>query len=120
MTTNDSDNFFLGFVVGALAGVAGFFLTKTKEGREIKDQIFFQWDKIKKKLEEEGLITGQEPSLVDIVNTLKFKITDFVADDSSKKISKNVGKNKRKLATNKNSKSDNKTTLIKKKMFKGI
>jgi hypothetical protein len=123
-------NFSLGLVAGILAGATGFFLTKTDEGKEIKKKISKEWETIKQKLEEDGVITGNEPNISEIISGAREKIFNFLDEEIPKKKrgrgripTKNVGRGRKskliKSSSNKNDKAA-KTSTKRKKMFKGV
>lgn len=116
MSNQDHENFTIGFIVGVLAGVSGYFLTKTEEGKELRQKISKEWDDVKKKLESEGVITGNEPNFSEIVSKVKVKIFEFLDEDMPKK-RKKPGPKKGSTRSSKN--SENKSSF-RKKMFKGI
>lgn len=108
-------NFSLGLAVGILAGATGFFLTKTSEGKEIKKKISKEWEVVKKKLEDDGVITGNEPNLAEIITGAREKIFGFLNEEVPKK---KISRKKKSKA--KEGGKDLKTTVKRKKMFKGI
>jgi len=107
-------NFSLGLAVGVLSGATGFFLTKTDEGREIKKKISKEWKAVKKKLEDDGAITGKESNLTEIIAGVREKIFGFLNEEMPKK---KRGKGR---PTTKRGRKDLKTPVKRKKMFKGI
>lgn len=116
MSDQDHENFTLGFIVGVLAGVSGYFLTKTEEGKELRQKISKEWGDVKKKLETEGIITGNEPNFSEIVSKVKLKIFEVLGEDMPKK-RKKPGPKK---GSTRSSKNSEKRSASRKKMFKGI
>jgi len=111
MAENNSDNnqeqgsFSSGIVVGFLAGAVGYFITQTKEGREIKEQFSDHWHEFRSKLIEDGFLAEKESEITDYISAARLKISELIGEcnpDSTKK------------------KSSKKKTKTKKKIFKGI
>ncbi|NCO12085.1 MAG: hypothetical protein COZ34_00960 [Candidatus Pacebacteria bacterium CG_4_10_14_3_um_filter_34_15] len=81
MNDNEHNNFSLGFVVGALVGVAGYFFTRTQEGKEIKKKITSEWSTIRKKLEDEGVIPEDGKDFSDIIVSVRTKLYEFLGEE---------------------------------------
>lgn len=80
----EKSDFTLGFVVGVLTGVAGYFLTRTKEGKDLRSKVSSEWGSIRKRLEEEGLIQPKGKDFSDVIFSVRTKIMDFLDEDDSK------------------------------------
>ncbi|MBP7700623.1 hypothetical protein KA111_01015 [Candidatus Woesebacteria bacterium] len=121
MVEKEENNFSLGFVVGALVGVTAYFLTKTKEGQDIKKQASVKWDNIKKKLENEGIISKNTKDFPDIIFNFRKKIFTYLNEEMSKhhKNPSSVKSKRGRPKTKAPEKNEDKTSL-RKKMFKGI
>ncbi len=115
MESNEHNNFFLGFVVGALTGVSGYFLTKTKEGQELKEKFVSQWSKLRARLEEEGVISKNEQEIIAVISKCKTHLAKMVNEQETKKI---VKKQSRKRGRPK--KKVEKKLKKKKNRFKGV
>ena len=112
MESSEHNNFFLGFVVGALTGVSGYFLTKTEEGKEIKERFKEEWGEVRNRLEEAGVITKEEESIVDIISKFKTHLNNMTKNEKNKQQKKvKRGRPKKKVV-----KKKRKT----KKLFKGV
>lgn len=121
MVENEENNFSLGFVVGALVGVTAYFLTKTKEGQELKNKAYVEWGNIKQKLENEGIISKNTKDFPDIIFNFRKKIFTYLNEEMSKN-QKNPAsvKSKRGRPKTKTSEKSTDKTSLRKKMFKGI
>jgi hypothetical protein len=99
-TNNDSGSFSIGFTVGFLSGVALYFFTKTKEGKEIGKSFAEEWHQVKDSLIEEGEISIGGHDIADYLNIFRQKIAEFVYDEDGTKQKKTYKKrsgNKRKF-----------------------
>lgn len=119
MNDNDHNNFSLGFVVGALVGVAGYFFTKTEEGKEIKKKVTDEWGTIRKKLEDEGVIPEEGKDFSDIIVSVRTKLYKFLGEEVPKKKNK-PGRKSSKVNSNAGEVSTGSPTKKRKRMFKGI
>lgn len=119
MNNKDQENFSLGFAVGVLAGIAGYFLTRTQEGIEIKEKALKEWNLIRKKLEDEGVITGDEPNLTEIISVARTKLFEVIGEDISEK-KKPTKKGRRRKVKTKLAENETRLPNSKKGMFKGI
>ncbi len=103
----DQGSFPSGLVVGFLAGAVGYFLSQTKEGKEIREKFADRWHELRESLIAEGKLSENELDVFDYITAVRGKISEFLGDlvpeaDSQKKTSKK------------------KTVKRKKKLFKGI
>ncbi len=119
MNDSEHNNFSLGFVVGALVGVAGYFFTRTEEGKEIKKKVVNEWGTIRKKLEDEGVIPDGGKDFSDIIVSVRTKIYDFLGEEVLKKKRK-PGRKSSKTNSNSSEVSMESSTKKRKRMFKGI
>lgn len=55
-THSGSGNFFSGLFFGTMAGVAGYFLFGTEEGKKARQKLQEEWEKAKGHLIEEGVL----------------------------------------------------------------
>ena len=120
MQDSDHNNFSLGFVVGALTGVAGYFLTKTKEGKEIKNKVAKEWETIRKKLEDEGVISSDGQDFPDVIFKIRTKIFEILKEDPPKKKRKASGAAGRGRPKSKTNEKTGSSAKKRKKLFKGI
>lgn len=103
----DQGSFPSGLVVGFLAGAVGYFLTQTKEGKEIRDKFAGHWYELRDSLVAEGKLSKNEQDIPDYIRAFRGKISEFLGElgseaDSQKKTAKK------------------KTVKRKKKLFQGI
>ncbi|MBU0974770.1 YtxH domain-containing protein [Patescibacteria group bacterium] len=119
MNDNEQNNFSLGFVVGALVGVAGYFFTSTQEGKEIKKKVANEWGIIRKKLEDEGAIPEGGKDFSDIIVNVRTKIYEFLDEEVPKKKRK-PGRKSSRLNLKSSEVLSESPTKKRKRMFKGI
>lgn len=102
-------SFTLGLFIGALLAAVGYFVTHTKEGKELKKSFTEHWIELKNRLIEQGDLSEKEEDIVSYISLIREKILDFL-DESDLYDSK---KSKRKSGTKKK-------TAKKRKLFKGV
>ncbi|GIK84096.1 MAG: hypothetical protein BroJett025_07180 [Patescibacteria group bacterium] len=96
-----------GLIVGFLAGAVGYFLTQTKEGKEMREKFANQWQELRDSLISEGKLSETESEFTDYVRAAKSKISEFLGElDQSSETQKRDAKKK--------------VIKRKKKLFKGI
>lgn len=97
----DHGSFSSGIVVGFLVGAVGYFLSKTKEGEEIKDKFKDHWHNFRENLIDEGKLLESESEITDYIKAARNKISEIIGDcsssDSKKKASKKKSKSKKKI-----------------------
>lgn len=102
-----SGGFLSGVMFGALAGVAGFFLMGTDEGKKARKKLAEKWEQAKHDLAQDGVIDDVTKNLPEfmhhtiehIVMPTKKKATNTIKKSSSeKKVSPKKKKSVKKLA----------------------
>lgn len=100
-------SFSSGLILGVLVGAVGYFISQTKEGKQMRETFTDHWHELKDTLVEDGVITGDEPEITHFIQGIKVKIAEFLGesldDDTNSKQTKKKQKKTRK-----------------KKLFKGI
>lgn len=120
---NHKTDFSSGFLVGVLAGFAGYFLTKTEEGSMMRKKFDKEWKTARKKLVKEGVIHDDNATIADLFEMAKSKIAEAVGEDFLvEQTAKNEKAKSRTRSKKKKTKRVSKTekTAKKKKMFKGL
>lgn len=100
-------SFVSGLFVGVLFGAAGYFVTQTKEGKQLKNNFIEHWYELKDRLIAEGVLSENEPGFSDYIAALRFKIVEFLGETQAP-------------ATNKRKSTAKKKSSRKQKKFKGI
>lgn len=109
-TENNSEqgSFSSGIIFGFLVGAVVYFLSKTKEGKEIRDKFSNHCHDLRDTLIKEGKLKESEADITDYIKAARNKISDFLGDHSSDN------------STPKKSPKKKTTKPRKKKIFKGI
>lgn len=103
----DQGSFPTGLVVGFLAGAVGYFLIRTKEGKEIREKFAGHWHELRESLVAEGKLSKEEQDIPDYIRAFRAKISEFLGElDGSPESQKKSAKKK--------------TAKRKKKLFQGI
>lgn len=103
--TTEQGSFSSGIIVGVLAGAVGYFLSQTKEGKEMRNKFSNHWHELRNNLIQEGKLSETESEITDYIKAARNKISEYIGDCSSDTIKKRTTKKK---------------TKAKKKIFKGL
>jgi gas vesicle protein len=63
-----SGQFFTGLTVGLFVGAFGYYLFNTKNGSQVRSTLAKEWEGIRKKLYDEGLIPSADLTLSEVVS----------------------------------------------------
>ena len=107
-TNLEQGSFSSGIIVGVLAGAVGYFLSQTKEGKEMRNKFSNHWHELRNNLIQEGKLSESGTEITDYINAARNKINDFLGDHQTEN-----------SASKKSSKKKT-TKTRKKKIFKGI
>jgi gas vesicle protein len=100
-------SFSSGLLVGFLVGAVGYFLTQTKEGKEIRDKFTGHWHDLRNNLIQEGKLKEEEKDIADYILAIRKKISEFLGETFDSQSSKKSTKKKS-------------SKPRRKKLFKGI
>jgi hypothetical protein len=83
---NQHQSFSIGFSLGLLSGVVGYYLYGTKEGKSLRIKLASEWEKSKDYLAKSGIIDPKTQSLTDFLADLKSQLYDALEISDQKKI----------------------------------
>lgn len=66
--TAQNGSFLTGVTVGLFAGAFGYYLFNTKKGSEMRSSLTQEWESIRKKMYDEGLIPSPDLTLSEVVS----------------------------------------------------
>lgn len=79
-SNQDHGSFPTGLIVGFLAGAVGYFLTQTKEGREMREKFAGHWQGLRESMIAEGKLSEDECEITDYIRAARSKISDFLRE----------------------------------------
>lgn len=103
----DHGSFPTGLIVGFLAGAVGYFLSQTKEGKEMREKFSGHWQELRESMIAEGKLSADECEITDYIRAARSKISEYLREAGYSE------ENNKKTAKKKPTKS-------KKRIFKGI
>jgi gas vesicle protein len=107
-TNSEQGSFASGIIVGVLAGAVGYFVSQTKEGKEMHNKFSNHWEDLKNTLIKEGKLKESNAQVADYIKAARNKISGF------------LGEHLVENPANKKTTKKKTTKPRKKKIFKGL